>query len=176
MIATDTASYSDVVFGLFRLLGYQFSPRLADMPDQRLWRLTVPGGPAADYGSLNAVATNKLSAGRIQAQWADMLRVVGSLHSGSVAGYDLLRMLGRDGNPTLLGAAFADYGRAGKNLHLLAMYDPDDESYRRSIHVQLTLQDPGTAWPGKSSMASAGNYASGVVRARRSSSVHSGSF
>jgi hypothetical protein len=32
MVATDTASYSDIVFGLFRLLGYQFSPRLADLP------------------------------------------------------------------------------------------------------------------------------------------------
>ncbi|MGE5636005.1 MAG: Tn3 family transposase [Nocardioidaceae bacterium] len=29
-IMTDAAGYTDVVFGLFRLLGYQFSPRLAD--------------------------------------------------------------------------------------------------------------------------------------------------
>ena len=28
---TDTGAYSDVVFGLFRLLGYRFSPRLADV-------------------------------------------------------------------------------------------------------------------------------------------------
>jgi TnpA family transposase len=28
-IMTDTGAYSDVVFGLFRLLGYRFSPRLA---------------------------------------------------------------------------------------------------------------------------------------------------
>lgn len=70
-----------------------------------------------------------------------MLRVVGSLHSGSAAGYDLLRMLGRDGNHTALGAAFADCGRAAKTLRLLAMYDPDDESYRWSIHVQLTVQE-----------------------------------
>jgi TnpA family transposase len=27
VVVTDTASYSDMVFGLFRLLGYQFSPR-----------------------------------------------------------------------------------------------------------------------------------------------------
>ena len=47
MIVTDTASYSDIVFGLFRLLGYQFSPRLEDLPDQRLWRLTLPGAPRA---------------------------------------------------------------------------------------------------------------------------------
>jgi hypothetical protein len=46
----------------------------------------VPGEREADYGALNAVATNKLSAGRIRGQWADTLRVVGSLHGGSVAG------------------------------------------------------------------------------------------
>jgi len=61
MIATDTASYSDIVFGLFRLLGYQFSPRLADLPDQRLWRLTSPGTSRVDYGPMNAVARNDLS-------------------------------------------------------------------------------------------------------------------
>ena len=36
---TDTAGYSDVVFGLFWLLGYQFSPRLADIGDARFWRI-----------------------------------------------------------------------------------------------------------------------------------------
>lgn len=141
MIATDTASYSDIVFGLFRMLGYQFSPRLADLPDQRLWRLTLPRTPRADYGPMNTVARNNLSFEKIRAQWPDMLRVAGSLHTGAVAGYELLRMLGRDGNPTPLGAAFAEYGRAAKTLHLLAMCDPDDETYRRSVHVQLTVQE-----------------------------------
>ena len=83
IIATDTASYSDIVFGLFRLLGYQFSPRLADLPDQRLWRLTLPGAPAADYGPLNAVARHKINYQRIQTHWPDMLRIAGSLHTGS---------------------------------------------------------------------------------------------
>ena len=45
-LMTDTAGYSDVVFGLFWLLGYQFSPRLADLGDLRFWRMN----PAADYG------------------------------------------------------------------------------------------------------------------------------
>jgi TnpA family transposase len=141
MIATDTASYSDIVFGLFRLLGYQFSPRLADLPDQRLWRLTPPGCTASDYGPLNPVARNTLSYQRISDHWEDMLRVAGSLHTGAVASYDLLRMLGRDGHPTPLGAAFADYGRTAKTLHLLAMCDPDDETYRRAVHTQLTVQE-----------------------------------
>lgn len=35
MVATDNASYSDMVFGLFSLLGYNFSPRFRDLADQR---------------------------------------------------------------------------------------------------------------------------------------------
>ncbi|WP_326822989.1 nitroreductase/quinone reductase family protein [Streptosporangium sp. NBC_01756] len=36
-VVTDTASYSDIVFGLFAICGYQFSPRIADLGDTRLW-------------------------------------------------------------------------------------------------------------------------------------------
>lgn len=48
-IVSDTAGYADIVFGIFALLGYQYSPRLADLGDQRLWRLD----PKADYGVLD---------------------------------------------------------------------------------------------------------------------------
>ena len=37
------AGYSDVVFGLFWLLGDQFSPRLADIGDARFWTLGKKG-------------------------------------------------------------------------------------------------------------------------------------
>jgi len=38
-IMTDTAGASDMVFGLFWLLGYQFSPRLADAGESIFWRI-----------------------------------------------------------------------------------------------------------------------------------------
>lgn len=50
-IMTDTGAYSDVVFGLFRLLGYRFSPRLADIGGARFWRID----PQADYGPLDVL-------------------------------------------------------------------------------------------------------------------------
>ena len=65
-IMTDTHGYSDVVFGLFKLLGLQFSPRLADMDSTRYWRLDRE----ADYGILNEVARHKVSVTRIAQQWA----------------------------------------------------------------------------------------------------------
>ena len=40
-IMTDTAGVSDVVFGLFWLLGYQFSPRLADIGEARFLAAVV---------------------------------------------------------------------------------------------------------------------------------------
>src|SRR6267378_189088 len=38
-IMTDTGAYTDVVFGLFWLLGYRFSPRIADIGGARYWRM-----------------------------------------------------------------------------------------------------------------------------------------
>ena len=38
--ATDTAGYTDIVFALFDLLGMQFAPRLRDIGDQQLYRLS----------------------------------------------------------------------------------------------------------------------------------------
>ena len=51
-IVTDTAAYSDLIFGLFRLLGFQFSPRLADLGRTRFWRINR----RAEYGPLNSLA------------------------------------------------------------------------------------------------------------------------
>jgi TnpA family transposase len=139
MVATDTASYSDIVFGLFRLLGYRFSPRIADVGGTGFWRADVLGQPAGDYGPLNAIARNKVNLDRIVTHWPDMLRVAGSLVTNQVRAYDLLRMLTRDGYPTPLEQALAEYGRIAKTLHLLAMVDPVDETYRRTVTRQLNI-------------------------------------
>ena len=140
-ITSDTASYSDMVFGIFALLGYRFSPRIANLSDQRLWRATPRGTTDSDYGSLNDVARNRINLARIAAHWDDMTRVAASLATGTVRAYDLLRVLSRDGSPSPLGAAIAEYGRIDKTIHLLALIDPLEETYRRTTHTQQTVQE-----------------------------------
>ncbi|WP_440106396.1 Tn3 family transposase, partial [Streptosporangium sp. H16] len=49
-------SYSDVVFGLLELLGISYRPALADLPDQKGWRISA----LADYGPLNTFARGKI--------------------------------------------------------------------------------------------------------------------
>ena len=73
IVITDTASYSDIVFGLFAICGYQFAPRIADLPDTRLWR-----ADPADYGPLQQASRHLIRPGRIRDHWPDMLRVDGS--------------------------------------------------------------------------------------------------
>jgi TnpA family transposase len=70
-----------------------------------------------------------------------MLKVAGSLVTNQVRAYDLLRMFGRYGRPTSLGAAFAEYGRIAKTEHLLRVVDPVDDTYRRQMNRQLTVQE-----------------------------------
>ncbi|MBV9026946.1 MAG: Tn3 family transposase [Streptomycetaceae bacterium] len=133
IVITDTGSYSDLVFGLFAICGYQFSPRIADISDARLWRFDM----SADYGPLEPVSRQRVQVERIRQHWEDMLRVAGSLQTGKVRAYDLLRMMTSGDRMTGLGDAFAHYGRIFKTLHLLQFID--SEAYRRMIGVQLNI-------------------------------------
>jgi TnpA family transposase len=130
-IMSDTAGYSDLVFGLFWLLGYQFSPRLADFGESRFWRID----PKADYGALDGLARQRINVSRIERNWDDLLRVAGSLKMGTVSASELIRGLQGGGRPSTLGRAIGELGRVAKTLYLLNYLD--DEAYRRRILTQL---------------------------------------
>ena len=130
-IMTDTAGYSDVVFGLFWLLGYRFSPRLADIGEARFWRIDN----SANYGALDGLTKNKINTDLITNNWDDMLRVAGSLKLGTVNASDLMRSLQRGNKPSTLAKALGELGRIIKTLYLLSYID--DETYRRRILTQI---------------------------------------
>jgi TnpA family transposase len=136
IVVSDTGSYSDLVFGLLELLGISYRPALADLPDQKGWRIR----PDADYGSLNTFARGKIDLRKICRNWEDILRVVASIYTGTVRAYDVVTMLQREGHPTALGEAIAAYGRIFKSLHILNYIDVD-ESYRRDIKGIRNLQE-----------------------------------
>lgn len=130
-LMTDTAGYSDVVFGLFWLLGYQFSPRLADIGSVRFWRLTAD----SNYGVLEGVARSRINQTLIHQNWDDLLRVAGSLKMGRVSASEFMRTLHLSSRPSTLARAIGELGRITKTLYLLSYLD--DEHYRRRILTQL---------------------------------------
>ncbi|MCC2458355.1 MULTISPECIES: Tn3 family transposase [Bacillus] len=130
-IMTDTAGYSDIIFGLFGLLGYQFSPRLADVGESRLWRFNA----TSDYGILNPLSKRRIREDLIHRHWEDMLRVAGSLSLNKVNATHLIQALQQNGKPTMLGRAIGEFGRIFKTRYLLLYLN--DENYRRKILTQL---------------------------------------
>ena len=69
---TDTAGYTEVVFALFDLLGLQFSPRIRDLGDQRLFRLDHQ----KRHPHLAPLLRGRIDRDRILRNWDDLLRVV----------------------------------------------------------------------------------------------------
>ncbi|MBL5829230.1 Tn3 family transposase [Serratia fonticola] len=130
-IMTDTAGTSDIIFGLFWLLGYQFSPRLADAGEAVFWR----ADKAANYGALDELARGCIDLSKIESHWDEMMRVAGSLKLGTIHASELIRSLLRSTRPSGLAQAIMEVGRVNKTLYLLNYID--DEDYRRRILTQL---------------------------------------
>lgn len=107
---TDTGVYIDVVFGLFGLRGYRFSPRLADVGETRFWRIDAK----ADSGLLDSVSEHNISLQNIELHWNDILRLAGSLKLGRVPAAGIMRTLKVGEHPTWLAQAIAEFGRNDK--------------------------------------------------------------
>ena len=130
-IMTDTAGYTDVIFGLFRLLGYQYSPRLADAGGATFWRINP-----TDYGPLNGLARHQVNARLIEQHYDDLLRVAGSLLQRHTTASQLVRALrSHTRHLASLARALQHVGRAAKTLHLLDYCN--DQPFRRRILTQL---------------------------------------
>jgi TnpA family transposase len=134
-IMTDTAAYADTVFGLFWLLGYQFSPRLADIGDARFWRINR----SANYGALNDLARHRIDVELIKRNWEDLVRLAGSLKLGRIHAGAIMRVLQVRDRPTTLARALAELGRIIKTLHMLGYIDSKEK--RRRILTQLNRQE-----------------------------------
>ena len=166
-IMTDTAAYADTVFGLFWLLGYQLSPRLADIGDARFWRIDK----SADYGPLNGLARNRINVDLVTQNWEDMLRLAGSLKLGRIHPGAIMRILQVKDRPTTLARALAELGRITRRCTCSAT-----STARRSADASShnsTVRSSDTAWLGAFAMASAAKSGKPISTNRRSSSAPS---
>jgi TnpA family transposase len=130
-IMTDTGGASEAVFGLFCLLGFQFSPRLADSGACKFYRAKN----GSNYGPIELIRPGNLKVEHIEKNWDDLLRVVGSLKLNRVSASELLHSLLGARIPTALAKALCEVGKVAKTIHLLRYVS--DENYRRRILVQL---------------------------------------
>ena len=113
--STDTAGFTDHVFGLMHLLGFRFAPRIRDLPDKRLY---IPGD-AKRYPTLSGLVGGSLNVKHIRAQWDEVLRLAASIKQGTVTASLMLRKLGSYPRQNGLAVALRELGRIERALFTL---------------------------------------------------------
>jgi len=128
---TDTHGYTDLIFGLFTLLGFRFAPRLRDLSDQTLYRARN----GADYGVLTPVLKKDVREQLILDHWDDLNRVAASLKDGLIRPSILVSKLQAMQRQNPLQQALQAVGRIAKTLHILEYVD--DPALRRRVLIGL---------------------------------------
>ena len=130
---TDTAGYTELIFGLFGLLGLIFSPRIRGLADQRLY---YPA--SADVQGLTALRpylSKTLNEKVITNGWDEMLRVALSLKKGYCTASLLVSKLQAYPRQHPMTRAVQEYGRLEKTIHILRWYA--DPATRQRVSRQL---------------------------------------
>jgi TnpA family transposase len=127
----DTGGFTELMFGLFSLLGFRFAPRLRDLPDQTLYRARK----GADYGMLTPVLKKNIREDLIVNHWDDLNRLAASLKDGLVRPSLVVSKLQAMQRLNPLQQAIQELGRLAKTWHILQYVD--EPPFRRRVLVGL---------------------------------------
>ena len=132
---TDTGGASDHVFILCAMLGIRFCPRLRDLPDRRLACIE----PAARYPDLQPLMGRRIKADVVREHWGEAVRLVASLHAGTVAPSVMLRKLAAYRRQNQLDLALQELGRIERTLFTLDWLESPE--LRRLCHAGLNKSE-----------------------------------
>ena len=128
---TDTHGYTEIIFALCHLLGYEFMPRIRDLKDQQLYRV----GKRFDYGLFTPLLNKTADLQIIEEQWDAMMRVAHSLKRRTVPAHIVVQRLISSFPSDRLSKAFTDLGRIIKTQYILRYLTQPD--LRRTVQRQL---------------------------------------
>ncbi len=112
---TDTAGFTDHVFGLMHLLDFRFAPRIRDLKDTKIF--TQKGEDS--YNALKPMMGGTLNIKHVRAHWDDILRLATSIKQGTVTASLMLRKLGSYPRQNGLALALRELGRIERTLFIL---------------------------------------------------------
>jgi len=112
---TDTAGFTDHVFGLMHLLGFRFAPRIRDLGDTKLF---IPKSDIA-YDALKPMIGGTLNIKHVRTHWDEILRLATSIKQGTVTASLMLRKLGSYPRQNGLAIALRELGRIERTLFIL---------------------------------------------------------
>ncbi len=128
---TDTAGYTEHIFALCFLLGYEFMPRIKDLKDQQLYRVDKN----TSYEKLDSLLSRSVDLELIIEQWDQMIRVACSLKNRITPANVIVKRLLRNSPSDKLSKAFRNLGRLIKTDYILRYIT--DINLRRKVQRQL---------------------------------------
>lgn len=128
---TDTAGYTDQVFGLTHLLGFRFAPRLRDLADSKLYTIGKP----TDFPKIEKLLRGQINTKIIRENYDDVLRLAHSIREGTVSASLIMGKLGSYSRQNRLATALREMGRIEKTIFILDYVS--SEALRRKIHRGL---------------------------------------
>jgi TnpA family transposase len=112
---TDTNGFTEQVFAICHLLGFQFSPRMRDLASKKLH---IFAGVNTD-SPLSVLLGEKINVKLIEDCWDDILRLVTSISKGTVTASLLVRKLASYPRQNKLATALRELGRVERTLFTL---------------------------------------------------------
>ena len=111
----DTGGFTDHVFAVTALLGFQFVPRIRDLPSKRLYLFD----PAACPKALKGLIGGKIKEPLITANWPDILRSAATMVAGVMPPSRLLRKFASYPRQHELAVALREIGRVERTLFII---------------------------------------------------------
>ena len=125
----DTGGFTDHVFAVTALLGFQFIPRIRDLPSKRLYLFD----PAACPKELKGLIGGKIKEQLITANWPDILRSAATMATGVMPPSQLLRKFAAYPRQHELAVALREIGRIERTLFIIEWLLDADMQRRAQI-------------------------------------------
>ena len=111
----DTGGFTDHVFAVTALLGFQFIPRIRDLPSKRLYLFD----PASCPKELKGLIGGKIKERLITANWPDILRSAATMMAGAMPPSQLLRKFASYPRQHELAVTLREIGRIERTLFII---------------------------------------------------------
>ncbi len=126
---TDTAGFTDQVFGMMHLLGFKLAPRIRNLHDIKLF---TPPEQNQNYPALQTmISSEEINVKRIKNNWAEIQRLTVSIQQGTATASLLLRKLSNYPRQNGLALALRELGRIERTLFVLDWLENVDNLRRR---------------------------------------------
>lgn len=112
---TDTWGFTDQIFGITRLLGFEFAPRIRDLGESLIFPIDKP----QSYPHLAPLLGGTINVKQIENNWDDLLRLTSSIHKGTVTASLILGKLASYPRQNGLGWALREFGRIERSIFAL---------------------------------------------------------